>query len=101
MWWDNLDGEWQQMFRNQFSLALNPSNEELQELVDLTELVIINNLSINNLNPLHIFTRLEELTVTKTSITDLSPVLSLTGLKKLNISSNPVLNWDRFPILQI
>ena len=90
MWWDNLDGEWQQMFRNQFSLALNPSNEELQELVDLTELVIINNLSINNLNPLHIFTRLEELTVTKTSITDLSPVLSLTGLKKLNISSNPV-----------
>lgn len=90
LWWDNLDAEWQQMFSNQFNLPVNPSNEELQQLVDLTELVVTNNMSVNNLNPLHIFARLEQLTISNTSITDISPIISLTDLKKLNISSNPI-----------
>lgn len=90
LWWNNLDPVWQNVFRNQLNLPESPTDEELQELVDLTELVITNNLSVNNLNPLHIFIRLEELTVSNTSINDISPVTSLTGLKKLNISSNPI-----------
>lgn len=90
LWWDNLDVEWEQMFISKFNLEANPSNEELQQLVDLTELVITNNMSLNNLTPLHIFKRLEQLTISNTSITDISPISSLVGLKKLNISSNPV-----------
>ncbi|HJN06825.1 MAG TPA: hypothetical protein QF480_09435 [Bacteroidales bacterium] len=90
LWWDNLDAVWEQMFIDQFNLSANPSNEELQELVDLTALEIKNNVSLNNLTPLHIFVRLEQLTVSNTSITDISPITSLTGLKKLNISSNPI-----------
>jgi len=90
LWWNNLDNEWMQMLSKQYSFSANPSNEELQELVNLQELIISNNLSINNLNPLHVFVRLEKLTVTMTSVTDISPITSLKGLKKLNISGNPI-----------
>lgn len=90
LWWDNLDVEWAQMLRNQFGLPTSPSNIELQKLVDITELKITNNMSLSNLSPLHIFVRLQQLTLSNTSITDISPISTLSGLKKLNISSNPV-----------
>ncbi len=90
LWWDNLDSPWQQVFSKQFNLPEIPSKEELQQLVDLTELEITNNLSVNNINPLHIFVRLEQLTISNTSIADISPITSLTGIKKLDISSNPI-----------
>jgi len=94
LWWNNLDGVWQNILRSQLNLPERPINEELQELVDLTELVITSNLSINNLNPLHIFIRLEKLTVSNTSITDISPLTSLKGLMKLNISGNPIIEIE-------
>lgn len=90
LWWDNLDEVWEQMFSGQFNLSANPSNEELQELVDLKKLAITNNMLLNNLDPLNIFVRLEQLSVNNTSVTDISPITSLTGLIKLDISSNPV-----------
>ena len=90
LWWNNLDAVWQNVLRSQLNLPESPSDEELQELVDLTELVITSNLSVNNLNPLHIFIRLEELTISNTTISDISPITALTNLKKLNISSNPI-----------
>ncbi|MFK5856344.1 MAG: hypothetical protein QM503_09455, partial [Bacteroidota bacterium] len=90
LWWNNLDVEWQQMLGNQLNLPESPSNEELQQLVDLNVLNIKNNLSISNLNPLHIFVSLDELNVNSTSITDISPITSLLGITKLNISGNPI-----------
>ena len=90
LWWNNLDSEWQKMFRSQMDLPSDPSNEELQQLVDLTELSIMNNLSLFDLNPLHIFVRLEKLTIKSTSITDIAPITSLAGITQLNVSSNPI-----------
>ncbi len=90
LWWNNLDAEWQQTLMNKFNLAENPPDEKLQQLVDLKELSITNNLSINNLYPLNIFLRLESLTVSSTSISDISPIATLTNITKLNISSNPI-----------
>jgi len=90
LWWNNLDVEWQQMLSNIFNLPESPSNEELQQLADLKELSITNNPLITDLNPLHIFIKLEHLTVNSTSITDISPITSLTSITKLNISGNPI-----------
>jgi len=90
LWWNDLDAEWQQMLGSQLNLPNSPSNDELQQLVDLKELNIKNNLSISNLNPLHIFLQLDYLTINSTSITDISPIASLTGITKLNISGNPI-----------
>lgn len=90
LWWDNLDFEWEQILRDKFNLSANPSNEELQKMIDLTELEITNKLSLNNLTPVHIFVRLKSLTISNTSITDISPITSLPGLIKLDISGNPV-----------
>jgi len=90
LWWNNLDIEWQQMLGNQLNLPESPSNEELQQLVDLKALNIKNNLLISNLNPLHVFVSLDELNVNSTSISDISPITSLIGITKLNISGNPI-----------
>ncbi len=90
LWWNNLDAEWQKMLGSQMDLPSDPSNEELQQLVDLTELSILNNLSLFDLNPLHIFVRLEKLTIKSTSISDISPITSLTGITQLNVSNNPI-----------
>lgn len=90
LWWNNLSTDWQQVLSSQLSLPISPSNEELQQLVDLKELVISNNKAVDNLNPLHIFVRLRNLTINNTSITDLSPIKSLDRLKKLNLLGNPI-----------
>jgi Leucine-rich repeat (LRR) protein len=90
MWWNNLSNPWQEVLGSQLNLPDNPTNEELQELVDLKELVITDNLLIEELSPLHVFTRIEKLTINSTSVVDISPILSLTTLEILDISKNPV-----------
>ena len=94
MWWNNVDSEWQSVLRSQLDLPQSPSKEELQKLVNLSSLVIVNNMSLSNLSPLHMFLLLEELTVNNTSITDISPILSLSNLKKLNLAKNPIFNLE-------
>lgn len=90
MWWNGLDANWQAELQKPLSLTAIPSREELQQLVDLKTLQIIDNKSLTELNPLHVFVKLNELIVNSTSITDISPILSLTLLKKLDISRNPI-----------
>lgn len=90
MWWNGLNSVWQTELQKTKELPAVPSNEQLQKLVNISKLQITDNTSLNNLNPLHIFTRLEELTINRTSITDISPILSLTTLKKLDIAKNPI-----------
>ncbi len=90
MWWNNMDTEWQSTFSTTFELPSNPSNEQLQTLVNMTKLSVDNNMLLSSLNPLHMFLRLEELSVNNTSITDISPILSLVTLRKLNFSKNPI-----------
>jgi len=90
MWWNNLDSTWQQVLASKLDLPEQPSGSSLQQLVQLKSLNISNNMLISNLNPLHIFTDLQQLTVNSTSITDISPITSLGNITKLNISSNPI-----------
>ena len=94
LWWNNLDLEWQQELGDQLNLPSIPSKNELQQLVDLKSLTINNNLSLSNLNPLHIFINLQELTINSTSVTDISPLASLTSITRLNISSNPITDLE-------
>ncbi len=90
MWWNALNGDWQAEFQKATGIPAVPTKEELHRLVNLSSLQIVDNMSISNLNPLHLFARLEELTVNRTSVSDISPILSLVNLKKLDISKNPI-----------
>ncbi len=90
MWWNSLETSWQNEFQSILDLPPSPSNEELQKLIDLQKLTISNNMLLNNLNPLHVFYKLEELIINNTSISDISPILSLSTLIKLNLSKNPI-----------
>lgn len=90
MWWNGLNAEWHSELQKPLELPPFPSKEELQSLINLTTLKVANNMDINDLSPLHVFTNLEELTINRTSVTDISPVLILTTIKKLNVSGNPI-----------
>ncbi len=90
MWWNNLSNSWQKTLGNQADLPENPGDKELQQLVDLTEISIVNNSSIDELSPLHVFLRIEKLTINSTNINDISPILMLATIEELDISRNPV-----------
>ena len=87
---NNLDDSWKREFIAILKLPLNPSNIELQSLVDSESIQVTDNPSILNLNPLHKFLRLKELVINSTSITDISPIISLVTIEKLDISKNPI-----------
>jgi len=90
MWWNGLDRDWQLELQKPLDIPINPSNEELHRLVNLKTLVISDNMALHDLNSLHVFSKLEELSVNRTSITDISPILSITTLKKLDVAKNPI-----------
>lgn len=94
MWWNGLDETWQNTFVKIGSLSERPTKEELQELVDIQQLVIENNLNIRTLNPLHVFVRLNSLTVNSTSITSIGTITSLNRLEKLDVSKNPIASLE-------
>ena len=89
-WWTDLNEAWQNVFHNHLKMDEQPSPENLQALVDLTTITVNDNLSIQNLNPLHLFVRLTELNVSKTAVSDISPITTLANIRVLNLPNNPV-----------
>ena len=89
-WWVDLSPAWQAVFHEHLKMDEQPSREQLQALVDLSSITINDNLSIQNLNPLHLFVRMTELYVSKTPVNDISPVTVLPKLRVLNLPNNPI-----------
>ena len=89
-WWIDLNDAWQSVFHDHLKMDEQPSPEQLQALVDLTTVTINDNSFIQNLNPLHLFVRLEELNVSKTAVNDISPITTLSNIRVLNLPNNPI-----------
>ncbi len=90
LWWKAISRNWKKFFSEYMGIPDIPSNTELQNLVDITILVIDNNKEIEDLYPLVKFQRIKELLINSTLISDFAPVFELTTLEKLDISKNPI-----------
>ena len=89
-WWNNIDEEWREVFKNTIGIYDVPTREQLQQIIDLKKLVINNNPDITSLEPLANLDFIETLKVTYTFVSDISPLSELDSLKSLNLSNNPI-----------
>jgi hypothetical protein len=88
-WWAGLGEAWQQVFRTNSKIDLQPTDEQLHLLTVQEELVIDGD-DIDSLNALGVFLRLKNIQLQNTRVTDLSPLLIHTGLEALDCSRSPI-----------
>lgn len=98
-WWVKLSPTWKKVFESQSDLSQHPSVEQLQQLVNKTSLSISNEMELNNLQVLHEFKGLKELSINNAGVTDVAPLTSFKTLKVLRISNSPVSNIQPLSVL--
>lgn len=91
-WWENLDVEWKDLFRNKFRLPENPDTDQLHKITGLSELSF-ERVVVKDLVPLTIFHNLRRLFVFDAPITSISPVSGMTKLTSLRLSQIPILDF--------
>ena len=89
-WWNTLDNNWREVFRNTIDIDTNPKAEQLQAIANIEELTIDSRIIITNLEPLTKLMFLKKLIINDNHITDLSPLSELQQLKELNIDGNAI-----------
>lgn len=92
LWWGNLDDAWRDVFAQHTMCNTNPTDEQLQSIVDLEEITIEPSNIVNSLEPLSQMVFLKKLTVNNNLIQDLSPLSDKYFLEMLSIGGNPVDN---------
>lgn len=98
-WWGNLDDEWQNIFKDTYTLPGRPSSEQLHQLVSKKELVI-KSISLNNLKAIPAFIRLKSLKFTDSQITSLYPLVSLKQIEQLKCPRNPIADIEALSTLK-
>jgi serine/threonine protein kinase len=88
-WWNQLDDEWKEVFKKAISVDSEPTDSELEKIVNLQELNCSFN-KISDLEPLHALTNLQVLACHENQISDLQPLHALTKLQKLYCWSNQI-----------
>jgi Leucine-rich repeat (LRR) protein len=89
-WWNTLDNNWREVFRNTVEIDTNPKAEQLQAVANIEELTVDSRIIITSLEPLTKLLFLKKLIINDNHITDLSPLSELTQLKELNINGNAI-----------
>lgn len=97
-WWADVDPDWQAIFRKQFEMGEEPSEDELHKMTSVSSLSF-QSLSIGNISPLTAFVNLRSLMLFDSPIGNISPVAELKLLEKLTISQVPVI--DFCPVSQL
>jgi Leucine-rich repeat (LRR) protein len=88
-WWDNMPGQWQNLFMERFSLDQHPDVEALHRLTMLSELKL-NTLNFTSLSPLLAFDRLRVLHFSDSRVSSLQEIRGLELLEELHCPRNPV-----------
>jgi serine/threonine protein kinase len=88
-WWNQLDDEWKEVFKKAISVDSEPTDSELEKIVNLQELNCSFN-KISDLEPLHALTNLQVLACHENQISDLQPLCALTNLQVLDCGSNEI-----------
>ena len=89
-WWNTLDQDWKEVFRDIVEMNANPTAEQLQAVANIERLDIDTRVVISNLEPLTKLMFLKRLKISDNHITDLSPLSELTMLTELYIDGNDV-----------
>lgn len=90
IWWNTLDNNWREVFRNTIDIDTNPKAEQLQAVANIEDLTVDPRTVINNLEPLTKLLFLKKLIINDNHITDLSPLSELQQLRELNIDGNAI-----------
>lgn len=88
-WWNNLETEWQTVFRKTIGFKGQPSQQQLSQIYQLEELYCYDT-PINSLEPIENISNLKILGCYNTAISDLGPVRQLKQLQVLDCSSTPI-----------
>lgn len=89
-WWNTLDSEWREIFRDIVAMDTNPTAEQLEAVADIEDIVIDTKTVIASLEPLTKLMFLKNLSITDNHITDLSPLSEMRMLKELHIDGNAI-----------
>ena len=87
-WWNTLDANWREVFRDIVAMDTNPTAEQLQAVSDIEEIVVSDKIVITSLEPLTKLMFLKKLSINDNHITDLSPLSELKELAELHIDGN-------------
>lgn len=90
IWWNTLDNNWREAFRNTIDIDTNPKAEQLQAIANIEELTVDSRIIITNLEPLTKLMFLKKLIINDNHITDLSPLSESQQLRELNIDGNAI-----------
>ncbi|GMQ26665.1 hypothetical protein Aoki45_33480 [Algoriphagus sp. oki45] len=91
-WWNELDGNWKDLFRKEFSLPADPTTGQLHSLTAKAELSF-QRVSVDNLIPLTAFVNLRSLVIFDAPLSRIAPVSGMILLKKLTLSQMPVTDF--------
>jgi Leucine-rich repeat (LRR) protein len=91
-WWTELNPNWKDVFRKQFSLKEDPSTEELHSLAARSELVF-QSVNVPDLTALSVFSNLRSLEIFDAPISSVAPLSAMTLLTKLRLSQVPVTDF--------
>ena len=89
-WWNTLDNNWREVFRDAVEVDTNPKPEQLQAIANIENLTVDSKIIITSLEPLTKLLFLKKLIINDNHITDLSPLVDLKQLKELNIDGNAI-----------
>jgi hypothetical protein len=90
-WWNELDDNWKKIFKKAIHIQVEPSDSDLEKIVNLQKLDCSNN-QLNDLEPLRALSNLKELQCRYNEITNLEPLRALTNLQELWCSRNEISN---------
>lgn len=90
-WWLDVEENWKEIFRAHVPyVSDNPTDLQLQQILDLREVVVDPSLQVQNLAPVAELVWIESLTVTNQNIRSLSPLTNKIHLRELNIQNTPI-----------
>ena len=90
-WWDNLDDTWRNILLDQIaSRSYDPSPLQLQRIIDLKNIEIEQENSVESLEPIRYFFWLEKLYLANQNIRNIEPLENKLHLNELLLQNNPV-----------
>lgn len=89
-WWNTLNENWREVFRNAKDININPTVEQLQAIANLETIEIDSKTVINNLEPLRYLPYLKKLKINDNHVTDLSPLSEMRQLQEVYVNGNPI-----------
>jgi Leucine-rich repeat (LRR) protein len=99
-WWKNIPQGWQESFLGQLKLTGTPDKVQLQQILNLEKIIVAENPSLTNLQPVVKFTRLQELQFTGTGISSLEPLSQMKTLRILRFPRNPITDLTPISMLR-